>query len=302
MDANALNTQLSQIAGNSRAPHIIYLVVSPQDTDATEQILGQKALSIAAPEAILPPAPLGLNSHPRVYQPGLPPPPPPPPPGPPPVFAQHIGPYRHVAPIVQHATGQHSATHGIAVVDPATRKLVVPSAYVYPTRAQSRASIPSLCQLFLQGRCRQGFNCHQVHADPSVVEHLRQQVQSLPTCCVQHGDADFTDGTNDERIVLVPSLSWNDGLIPIRLFSPTAGLGAILQLDQTTIFRNRSAIVAYGSDASTICRLHVLERCRYAEDCKYLHICKQVLLGDPSFAPKDPVRGGGVYWSAEKWM
>lgn len=176
----------------------------------------------------------------------------------------------------------HMQDECMVVVDPMTRKLSLPWACILATRAQQRASIPSLCQLFLQGRCRQGFNCHQVHADPLVVERLRMQVQSLPVCCTTHGDGDHTDGPHDPRLLLVSNLLWNDGLIPIHRLSNTVGLQRIVQMNQVVLIGDRPAIAATGSFAN-ICRLHVVDRCRFAEDCKFLHVCKQVAAQDPLF-------------------
>lgn len=176
----------------------------------------------------------------------------------------------------------HMQDECMVVVDPMTRKLPLPWECILPTRAQQRASIPSLCQLFLQGRCRQGFNCHQVHADPLVVERLRMQVQSLPVCCTTHGDGDHTDGPHDPRLILVSNLLWNDGLIPIHRLSNTVGLQRIVQMNQVVLVGDRPAIAATGSFAN-ICRLHVVDRCRFAEDCKFLHVCKHVAAQDPLF-------------------
>lgn len=78
----------------------------------------------------------------------------------------------------------------MTVVDPVTRKLLIPTQYIFDTRAQQRGTLPSLCQLFLSGRCRQGQGCYQVHADWEAVQRLRAQVDSLPCCCPDHGDKD----------------------------------------------------------------------------------------------------------------
>jgi hypothetical protein len=78
----------------------------------------------------------------------------------------------------------------MTVVDPVTRKLLIPTQYIFDTRAQQRNTLPSLCQLFLSGRCRQGQGCYQVHANWEVVQRLRSQVDSLPCCCPDHGDKD----------------------------------------------------------------------------------------------------------------
>ncbi|KPI87773.1 hypothetical protein ABL78_3131 [Leptomonas seymouri] len=78
----------------------------------------------------------------------------------------------------------------MTVVDPVTRKLLIPKQYIFDTRARQRGTLPSLCQLYLSGRCRQGQGCYQVHADWMAVQRLRAQVDSLPCCCPGHGDKD----------------------------------------------------------------------------------------------------------------
>ncbi|CUE84135.1 Hypothetical protein, putative [Bodo saltans] len=177
----------------------------------------------------------------------------------------------------------------MVVVDPLTRKLTIPFEHIAETLAQMRHSIPSLCQLFLQGRCRQGQMCHQVHADPYAVHELRLQVDRLPLCCVEHGDQDFTSSNNnasslitnpDRMCIRVPKLSWNNGLIPIRNLSFTQGLLTILQNHQSANANNAVAasdVIDLTSNSHVnLCRLHIIDRCRFAEDCKFLHVCKNV--------------------------
>ncbi|RNC57706.1 hypothetical protein TcCL_ESM04664, partial [Trypanosoma cruzi] len=91
----------------------------------------------------------------------------------------------------RHLSKRADGTLCMVVVDPATRKLLIPCNFIYATRAQHRATIPSLCQLFLHGRCRQGTQCHQVHASLDAVVALRSRVGKLPCCCVFHGDEDI---------------------------------------------------------------------------------------------------------------
>nr|CCC91391.1 unnamed protein product [Trypanosoma congolense IL3000] len=100
----------------------------------------------------------------------------------------------------RHITFDDKGVLCMTVVDPVTRKLLIPLNHVYPTRAQQRTTIPSLCQLFLNGRCRQGAQCHQVHASPDMVTVLRSQVETLPRCCALHGDRDYV-GVMDDPIV-----------------------------------------------------------------------------------------------------
>ncbi|ESL11639.1 hypothetical protein TRSC58_00606 [Trypanosoma rangeli SC58] len=183
----------------------------------------------------------------------------------------------------------------MVVVDPATRKLLIPCNCIYPTRAQQRAAIPSLCQLFLQGRCRQGAQCHQVHANVDVVMVLRGQVGNLPRCCLFHGDDDIAGVLNERsllsKVVLyIPEVSFEGGYVPLNRFSYTPALRRVLKEKQGRLMPdNGDKEICGGSDLQaegsclvlnagdqSICRLHIFDRCRYADDCRFLHVCKEV--------------------------
>ncbi|KAH8618689.1 hypothetical protein ERJ75_000237400 [Trypanosoma vivax] len=185
----------------------------------------------------------------------------------------------------------------MTVVDPATRKLLIPTEYIYVTQAQQRSTIPSLCQLFLQGRCRQGAQCHQVHAPLEIVSALRSQVETLPWCCAEHGDRDYAGVLNEQSwvsrvVVHIADVQYEGGYIPLSRFSYTLPVSnmlnnmtpATLQAVERHLRQEQSGhapaaplppIVLEASDVP-ICRLHVLDRCRYAEECSFLHICKEV--------------------------
>lgn len=76
----------------------------------------------------------------------------------------------------------------IYAIDHLSTKLRIPIAAVEPTQAlEDDGLVPGLCRLYLEGRCRQGERCYQVHANPTVVEQLRHEAQSAPTCCHIHG-------------------------------------------------------------------------------------------------------------------
>lgn len=114
-------------------------------------------------------------------------------------YPSHPHPHHHTTsaamPRNAPAKGRHISYNAdgeicMTVVDPVTRKLLIPTQYIFETRAQQRGTLPSLCQLFLSGRCRQGQGCYQVHADWEAVQRLRSRVDSLPCCCPVHGDKD----------------------------------------------------------------------------------------------------------------
>nr|CCC91388.1 conserved hypothetical protein [Trypanosoma congolense IL3000] len=209
-----------------------------------------------------------------------------------------------VAPPIEAKEGITFDDKGVlcmTVVDPVTRKLLIPLNHVYPTRAQQRTTIPSLCQLFLNGRCRQGAQCHQVHASPDMVTVLRSQVETLPRCCALHGDRDYVGVMDDQSwvsrvVVHVADAAYEGGYIPLSRFSYTIPVSKMLnrlplsairaacyhkQLQQEGRPHDVASLrVVLEAGDIPLCRLHVLERCRYAEECSFLHICKEVAQWD----------------------
>ena len=171
----------------------------------------------------------------------------------------------------------------IIVIDPASRKLLMPLCYVYETQALNRIDrVPSICMLFMNNSCRQGVMCHQLHADVATVTRLRHDIQSRPACCAHHGDAPLSvdplpkfGGIAIEKTSLtVPSacLSWTKGLM--------------------TLLHDHTAEGWLAEDATVpatktfVCRLHISGRCRFAEDCNFLHVCRGIITEQtPGFAP-----------------
>jgi hypothetical protein len=156
----------------------------------------------------------------------------------------------------------------ITVTDPLSRKLQVPTSAVRPTLATSRPGIPSLCLLYLDGKCRQGTQCHQVHAEPSVVLTLRSDAKKLPTCCYSHGDV----GSGCLRQQWLDRALDIDGVVVrVRQMAYTLALDKLL----SDTAEDPSAVVK--AQIHQICRLHASQRCRFAEDCRFLHICREVM-------------------------
>ncbi|EKF39680.1 hypothetical protein MOQ_000088 [Trypanosoma cruzi marinkellei] len=195
----------------------------------------------------------------------------------------------------RHLSKRADGTLCMVVVDPATRKLLIPCNCIYATRAQQRATIPSLCQLFLHGRCRQGAQCHQVHASLDAVLALRSRVGKLPWCCTLHGDTDHASVLNERswlsKVVLyVPEVSFEGGYIPLSRISYTVALQRILKekSDRTiserredgtngeNVMRSENSRLVIDASDQSLCRLHIFDRCRYAEECRFLHLCKEV--------------------------
>ncbi|KAG5504954.1 hypothetical protein JKF63_04401 [Porcisia hertigi] len=156
----------------------------------------------------------------------------------------------------------------ITVVDPQRRKLHVPLSAIQMTKAlNGRLKTPSLCLLYQSSRCRQGENCYQVHVDPVTVERLRADAKDMPCCCFQHGDGNshLIDLTANEGRSLDIAGQFS---LPLTRTAYTAGLQRLLQNEQSCTLVNPSAL----------CRLHGQPGgCRFGADCRFLHICFQIL-------------------------
>lgn len=210
-----------------------------------------------------------------------------------------------MAPLIEAKEGSMIDVNGercMVVVDPKTRKLLIPCKHVFPTRAQHRLTIPSLCQLYLRGRCRQGIHCHQVHAAWDVVSALRDQVGDLPRCCVFHGDEDIGGVLSkcswlSNAFIHIPESTYEDGYIPLDRTGytiPVARLLNELPPDVCVAVENYKRAVMEGRPPREgppkivleagdipICRLHIVDRCRYAEECSFLHLCREVAEHNP---------------------
>jgi hypothetical protein len=155
----------------------------------------------------------------------------------------------------------------MAVVDPLTRKLDIPTHAITETQALSRVGTPSVCMLYLSGRCRQGARCHQVHADPATVLQLREQAQKIPTCCVAHCDV---NAGRMQPAWLTRQVDVNGVAVPVARLAFTIGLEKLLK---------DGAAPTVRASPQLVCRLHISNRCRYAEDCKFLHVCREEVEG-----------------------
>ena len=156
----------------------------------------------------------------------------------------------------------------VTVVDPQRRKLHIPFTAIQTTKALSgRLKTPSLCLLFQSGRCRQGDNCYQVHVDPATVDRLRADVESLPCCCLLHGDCNchlVNPAVYEGRSLCIAG-QYN---VPLSRVAYTAGLQRVLQEEAMSVMVN----------ASVLCRLHDQPGgCRFGADCKFIHVCCSIL-------------------------
>ncbi|KEG06197.1 hypothetical protein DQ04_15331000 [Trypanosoma grayi] len=95
----------------------------------------------------------------------------------------------------------------------------------------------------------------------------------------------------------IPESSFNGGFIPLSRTGYTIPVAKMLnELPQSIhmeLFRYRQAVregrmpiadpprVVLNAADIPICRLHILDRCRYAEECSFLHLCKEIMQLDP---------------------
>lgn len=167
-----------------------------------------------------------------------------------------------------------------AVIDPRSKRLFIPIGCMVETRAMHRSGVPSLCCVFLEGRCRQGDNCFQAHADPSVVGALRAQALEEPSCCQYHGAHSNTSGIAAETVMAIKN---DDGDIVVRVpltqVVMTNGLRSLIeaQCSQESNGEAREIVVP----TSSLCRLHsgTIDSpcCRFEGECKFVHLCREIL-------------------------
>jgi hypothetical protein len=164
----------------------------------------------------------------------------------------------------QSRAAQRQNSNMICIVDPYSRKLEVPRNYLHETHALHRVGIPSLCMLYLDGRCRAGTMCHQAHVDLEVIEFLRKEALSMPTCCREHGDlhSGHVPTLIGDRTIWLYGRAiepWN--------FASTLGLQRLIR-EATS--REVELLPRY------ICRLHLGNKCRYVEECNHVHLCRDL--------------------------
>lgn len=180
-----------------------------------------------------------------------------------------------------------------AVIDPYSTKVFVPLESMLDTRALHRDGVPSLCRIFLEGRCRQGTNCFQAHADPAVVATLRAAALSQPTCCHLHG-VPVVAGVPQHLTVAIREDNGRElTRLPVDRLAVTNGLTALLEAQKQdappeTLTRQSSEVVV---PMSSLCRLHGGQDktpcCRFGSDCNFVHVCREIL---PTLvSPKMPV-------------
>lgn len=209
-----------------------------------------------------------------------------------------------------------------AVIDPKSRRLHIPVEAIMETKARHRQGVPSLCLIYLAGRCRQGAKCFQAHADAKVVEELRARALQEPTCCQAHGVslnshtkhllksfpptalvAVFADRSKSETDCSgdAPRRSSEVLLtVPLRHVSITARLVSFFESQFPQMNKPsrgdksmcRMNPITIEVPLSAVCRLH-LQRgdsmcCRFDEHCKFVHLCREMAATLPDLGPINP--------------
>jgi hypothetical protein len=160
----------------------------------------------------------------------------------------------------------------IWVLDPLTRKLRVPTNLIVPTAATATlGTTPSLCLAFLEHRCRHPW-CRQAHIPPHVVQRLRQEAQSAPTCCFDHkSPQDITFLTTRFQHIDIAFPNGNRVCVPTSRLAVTVGL----QRHIAQVVPKSKFGPSFEVSSRMVCRLHLNHRCRYLEDCNNLHVCRE---------------------------
>ena len=170
----------------------------------------------------------------------------------------------------------------LQVIDPANRsgKIDVPFTQTFDTvgraewmsRGVTGKKDISLCMLFQQRRCNAGTKCNQIHAERSLIHSLRQAAETVPRCCLKHGDV---HSANDHTYLMrlgnlkAVQLQCSNGAVfdvPTNAFGRTNSFEALLMKGEPVI------VVS----ATRICRLQQRNCCKYGKDCKNIHICREV--------------------------
>ena len=157
----------------------------------------------------------------------------------------------------------------LTVVDPLTRKIDIPRTAIEPTKALNRETVPSLCLLFLDGRCRQGADCNQIHADPETVTKLRADASRQSTCCQFHNEVNKREFERfpqwKGKALLVEGVS-----IPLERCAFTIGLQRSME-NQLPI--NNQVPMS----SQFVCVLQAGGHCRYSDECKFVHVCDDIV-------------------------
>ncbi|KAG8345073.1 hypothetical protein ERJ75_001247800 [Trypanosoma vivax] len=161
------------------------------------------------------------------------------------------------------------------VIDTLSKMLYIPQSEMLDTLAVHRRGVPTLCRLFLEGRCRQGNLCHQAHANICVVQKLREIALREPTCCRQHFALSDTSGIPPDLRIAVVGKKKGEKLFVCSLdnLAVTRGLRALIRKRFGGTFSEEPVL---NVPVSSLCRLHnTCQCCRFGQECNFVHICRQ---------------------------
>ncbi|EPY25744.1 hypothetical protein STCU_06499 [Strigomonas culicis] len=203
-------------------------------------------------------------------------------------------------------------------IDHLSTKLCIPMSAVRPTQAlKDDGLVPGLCRLYLENRCRQADRCYSVHADPGVVDQLRQEARTRPSCCYTHGaQCNFSGYPLGLTVTIVPPPDrerekerekdkgeTSNGTASTKEESAVGAEGSSISNGEpgghVDAVENKDAIVSlhslvptsylwelYKCSGSTalqvpkkcICKQHRRGLCRFGDECGFLHLCRQIPL------------------------
>ncbi|RNF08432.1 hypothetical protein TraAM80_02732 [Trypanosoma rangeli] len=173
-------------------------------------------------------------------------------------------------------TPQQSTVKYVEALDHLSTKLKIPTSAVEPTNAlQDDGLVPGICRLFLEGRCKQGSRCFQVHVQQDVLEFLRKETLETPSCCYLHGAPCNYEG-------LPFALTVNIG-------SKTVGLHSLNPTNYLWSIYNEHGESQLAVSKGRVCREHRRGLCRFGEECGFLHICREIPLDGDEYISATPV-------------
>ncbi|CAJ1988713.1 Zinc finger C-x8-C-x5-C-x3-H type (and similar) [Leishmania donovani] len=228
----------------------------------------------------------------------------------------------------------------ISAIDTASTKLSIPINAVEPTLAfEDDGLVPGLCRLFMEGRCRQGDRCFQVHANPSVVEQLRHEAFKTPSCCPAHGAKCNMEGFPLGLAVIIdpPREKESTAMVEAHAERENGSAAASLSNGETNMaatggdaysghsINNREQMpialhnvcptrflwsryeenggMLLHMPKSKICREHRKGLCRFGNECSFLHVCRQIPIvsGDEELLShsRTPLRHSAVQGSMQ---
>ena len=159
------------------------------------------------------------------------------------------------------------------VFDPhSNMKYVLPFHRTEPTMGRALYSreaenySPVLCLRYLDGTCKSGRKCRQIHVDPPFIAKLRYG----SPCCPFH-DPERVSAPGDGVTIRIRWGSKQAGQameIPTKYVTDTSGLRSLPVKNSG----GGGSVICFAS--GKICRLHRENRCEYGVKCNNIHVCQ----------------------------